>query len=136
MSAEFVDTNILVYAHSGAAGTRHTAAVELIARLAEDGVGALSTQVLMEFYSAVTRKLSMKSEDAEMSIRDFAHWIIHRPTHANVLDAVRMQRRYKLSWWDAMIVMSAIETGAQVLWSEDLTHEQRFGDLVVRNPFL
>src|SRR6266545_4058267 len=121
MSAEFIDTNVLVYAHDGGAGKKHDRSVELLTRLYDDGGGVLSVQVLAEFYAAATHKLAMKSQEAEASIEDLGSWIIHRPGHADVLRAVRLHRRYKLAWWDAMIVNSAIESGCLILWSEDLS---------------
>lgn len=72
MSAEFVDTNILVYAHDVGAGTKHDKSVELLTRLFEDGSGALSVQVLSDFYVAATQKLAMKTEEVEAAIRDLA----------------------------------------------------------------
>lgn len=135
MSVEFVDTNILVYAHDGGAGSRHNRSVELLARLFEEGAGALSIQVLAEFYAAATGKLAMKSEEAESVIADLASWIVHRPNHTDVLKAVRLHRRYKIQWWDAMILTSALESGCSVLWTEDLNDGQRFSTLTVRNPF-
>ncbi|MBI4905360.1 MAG: hypothetical protein HY820_17125 [Acidobacteria bacterium] len=80
MSVEFVDTNLLVYAHDGGAGAKHTKAVELLERLFEEGVGALSTQVLAEFYASARRKLGMTTADAEAVIRDLGGWLIHRPS--------------------------------------------------------
>jgi hypothetical protein len=62
MSVEFVDTNIFVYAHAGGSGSRHERSVALLADLWERGAGALSTQVLAEFYAAATRQLNMTSE--------------------------------------------------------------------------
>jgi len=135
MSAEFVDTNILIYAHDRGAGAKHDRAVDLLERLFEDGSGALSIQVLSEFYSAATRKLAMKSEEAEAVIRDLADWNIHRPTHSDLLEASRLHRRSKIAWWDALIVQSATALGCAVLWTEDLRNGQRFGFLTVRNPF-
>ena len=135
MSVEFVDTNLLVYAHDGGAGAKHTKAVDLLARLVEEGAGALSTQVLAEFYSAATRKLGMTSAEAEAVIRDLGGWIIHRPAHADLLKAAQLERRYKLSWWDALILTSAIELGCAVLWTEDFSDGQRLGPITVRNPF-
>ncbi len=98
MSAEFVDTNVLVYAHDGAAGAKHEKSVELLARLFEDGSGALSVQVLAEFYSVATRRLGRKSEKAEAAIRDLGGWAIHRPGHADVLKASQLHRRYGTRW--------------------------------------
>lgn len=136
MSAEFVDTNVLVYAHDGGAGKKHLKSVELLARLFEDGSGALSVQVLSEFYNAATKKLSMKSAEAEAAISDLGGWSIHRPGHADVLKACRLHRRYSIAWWDAMVLNSAIEVGCSILWSEDLNDGQRYDKVTVRNPFL
>lgn len=135
MSVEFVDTNILVYAHDGGAGAKHAKAVELLERLFDDGVGCLSIQVFAEFYSAATRKLGMGSEEAEQTIRDLSGWTIHAPTHADLVKAAALHRRHKLAWWDALVVNSAIELGCSVLWSEDLADGRRFGGTTVRDPF-
>lgn len=136
MTAEFIDTNILIYAEDSGMGAKHQIAVDLVARLARQDTGALSTQVLAEYYSAATKKLQMTSEEAEETIRDLSCWQIHRPSHADILNAIALQRRYRLSWWDAMILNSAIESGAGILWSEDLRNGQEVGPLVIRNPFL
>jgi predicted nucleic acid-binding protein len=91
--------------------------------------------VLTEFYSAATKKLGMKSQEAEDVIADLRAWTIHRPGHADVLRSIQVQRRYKIAWWDAMILNSAQELGCAVLWSEDLAGRQRYGSVTVRNPF-
>jgi predicted nucleic acid-binding protein len=135
MSVEFVDTNILIYAHDGGAAAKHHQAVGLLSRLVEEASGALSIQVLSEFYAAATKKLAMKSEEAEEVISDLASWAIHRPGHADLLKAARLHRRHKIAWWDALILNSAIELGCSVLWSEDMSNGQRIGSLVIRNPF-
>ena len=135
MSVEFVDTNILVYAHDGGAGIRHQKSVELLKRLATDGSGAFSIQVLAEFYVAATKKLRITSEEAEEILADLAGWIIHRPAHADLLRAAQLQRRYRLSWWDALILNSATELGCTVLWTEDLAAGQRYGRVTAKNPF-
>jgi predicted nucleic acid-binding protein len=136
MTAEFIDTNILIYAEDSGMGAKHRIAVDLVATLARQDNGALSTQVLAEYYNAATKKLRMTSEEAEETIRDLSYWKIHRPSHADIVNAIGLQRHYRLAWWDAMIVNSAIESGAGILWSEDLSNGQEFGALVVRNPFL
>jgi predicted nucleic acid-binding protein len=135
MSLEFVDTNVLIYAHDGSAGAKHQRAVELLTRLVNDASGAISIQVLSEFYAAATRKLSMNSQAAEEVIRDLGGWIIHRPDHAAILRASALRRRYKTAWWDALILASAIDLGCTVLWSEDLTDGQSYGSVKVRDPF-
>ena len=136
MTAEFIDTNILIYAEDSGMGVKHQIAVDLVARLARQDTGALSTQVLAEYYNAATKKLHMTSEEAEETIRDLCCWKIHRPSHADIINAIGLQRRHRLSWWEAMIVNSALESAAGILWSEDLGNGQEFGTLAVRNPFV
>jgi predicted nucleic acid-binding protein len=135
MTAEFIDTNILIYAEDGGMGSKHQVAVDLLARLAGQDLGVVSIPVLAEYYNAATKKLRMTSEEAEETIRDLSGWRIHRPAHADIVKAIGLQRRHQLSWWDAMILNSAIESGAGILWSEDLSGGQEFSPLVVRNPF-
>src|SRR5256885_8811 len=136
MTAEFVDTNVLIYAHDRTAGLKHDRAVALLARLTNDDSGALSLQVLMEFYSAATRKLPMPAAKAEEAVRDFGVWTIHCPAHADLIRAARLQRSHNVSWWDALILNSCIELGCGVLWSEDFSNGRRYSGVTVRNPFL
>ena len=135
MSAEFVDTNIFIYAHDGGAGSKYRKSVDLLERLFEDQGGAISIQVLAEFYMAATKKLGMKSQEAEEAIHDLGAWSIHRPAHADLLRASKIHRQQKVSWWDALIINSALELDCSILWSEDLSAGRRFGSLTIRNPF-
>jgi predicted nucleic acid-binding protein len=132
---EFVDTNVLLYACSADATLKHDVSVALLSRLFTDGVGVLSVQVLMEFYANATRKFQMTSQEAEAILDDYAEWRLHRPDHASVIAAVHLQRRYKLAWYDAMILNSALESDCSILWTEDFSDGQKFGDLVIRNPY-
>jgi predicted nucleic acid-binding protein len=135
MNVEFVDTNVLVYAHDHKAGLKQVQARDLLAQLIREGRGALSIQVLTEFYWTATKKLHIESAEAEQIVNDYGNWSVYRSQHRDLLQAAQLQRRYKISWWDALIVTSAIESGCSVLWTEDLKHGQRFGSLTVRNPF-
>ena len=135
MTGEFVDTNVLLYAHGVKDEVKRAKAVDLLTRLFEHRNGMLSIQVLVEFYAAATRKAGMNGEQAEAIMRDFGQWTVHRPAYADLIQSIRLQRRHQLSWWDAMIVNSAIEAGAAFLWTEDLNDGQRFGSLTIRNPF-
>jgi predicted nucleic acid-binding protein len=135
MSVEFLDTNVLIYANDGGAGTKQDQSIKLVSRLAERTNGAVSVQVLAEFYSVATKKLRMSSEEAEEVISDLGVWTVHRPGHSDLLKASKLHRKYKISWWDALIVNSAIELGCSVLWTEDLNDGQQFGGVSVKNPF-
>jgi predicted nucleic acid-binding protein len=132
---EFVDTNVLLYAYEADATMKQNISVELLERLSLDEIGALSVQVLVEFYSNATRKFGMSSKLVEEAIGDFSSWRLHRPDYASVIEAIHLQRRYKLAWYDAMILNSALESGCSILWTEDFSDGQEFGDLVIRNPY-
>lgn len=135
MSVEFVDTNIFVYANDITAGSKRDRGIDLLARISDEETGAVSIQVLAEFYYVSTRKFGMKAEKAEEILSALRVWTIHRPGHEDLIKASRLHRRHGLNWWDALIVNSAMELGCRILWSEDMAEGRRFGDLTIRNPF-
>ncbi len=55
---------------------------------------------------------------------------------ALMIQALRLQAAHQLAWYDSLIVAAALESSCRILYSEDLQHGRRFGDLVVENPFL
>ena len=134
---QFVDTNILIYAHDASAGLKHIRAQELIRELWQSGEGCLSIQVLQEFYVNVTQKVArpLAPDMAAHIVADLAVWQIHRPGVEDVLGAIRVQNRHQISFWDAMIVASAIQLGCQRIWSEDLNSGQVYDTVTVINPF-
>ncbi len=133
----FVDTNVLVYAHDVGAGERHREAVQLVRGLWRERTGCLSTQVLQELYVNVRRKASspVPVEEARGLVADYLRWRVVVNDGASILRAVELEERFGLSFWDAMIVQAAERSGAAVLYSEDLSHGQRFGALTVVDPF-
>lgn len=134
----FVDTNILVYAHDRSAGAKQARARELLDRLWRAGGGSLSVQVLQEFYVAVTRKVPhpLDSNEAEGIVGDLATWQVFVPDADDVLEAIRLHRRLRVSFWDALILHGAAALGCEEVWSEDLSAGQVVDGVVVRNPFL
>ena len=133
----FVDTNVLVYAYDRGAGQRHDRALGLLERLWMEGSGVLSTQVLQEFYVNVRRKAKkpISHDRARALIADYLSWDPVVNDGATLLDAIDVERKYKLSFWDAMIVVAAQKSGATVLYSEDFNEGLEFGGVRVQNPF-
>jgi predicted nucleic acid-binding protein len=132
---EFVDTNILIYAFDLTAGEKREKSAALVARLWSERAGCISVQVLQEFYVTATKKLRMPSGEALAQVERFGQWTIHRPALNDVLQAIQLHRAKKISFWDAMILRSAISSACSVVWSEDLSDGQRWEGVVVRNPF-
>jgi predicted nucleic acid-binding protein len=134
---QFVDTNVLIYAHDVSAGVKHERAKRLLAELWQSRMGCLSIQVLQEFYVNVTQKVAkpLAAEVAAQIISDLEVWRVHQPGVADVQSAIRLQGRYQISFWDAMILASALALQCEIVWSEDLSAGQRFDTLTVANPF-
>lgn len=135
MSAEFVDTNIFVYAHDSSSPRKQQISIELIDRLSASRSGRLSTQVLVEFFSAVTRKLDLRPSIAVEIMSDLAAWLVYAPSAEDVMEAARLSGKHSISIWDALIIQAALGSRCTTLWSEDLQHGRRFQTLVIRNPF-
>jgi predicted nucleic acid-binding protein len=133
----FVDTNILVYAHDRASGVKHEQAQLLIEKLWNSGGGILSTQVLQELCINLRRKSSrpLSVEETRRLIQDYSTWTIVINTAESVIQALDIEFRYRISFWDALIIHAAGSSGAAVLYSEDLADGQVYGPVRVVNPF-
>ena len=135
---QFVDTNVLVYAHDVTAGDKHSRARALVEELWNAREGCLSVQVLQEFFVTTTRKIP-KPLDAPAAARiigDLAYWHVHAPAANDVLAAIEIHQRTGASFWDAMILRSTKELGCGTLYSEDLNPGQAYEGVRVSNPFL
>ena len=134
---QFVDTNILIYAHDVTAGRKREVARRLVDELWHSGQGCLSTQVLQEFYVTITKKVKrpLAGHEAFSLVAEFATWRVHHFGIGDVLDAIVAHQRFNISYWDALVLRSASELGCEVLWSEDLNAGQEYGRVTVFNPF-
>ena len=133
----FVDTNILVYAYDRGAGDKHVQAQRTVSQLWEESTGVLSTQVLQEFYVNVRRKASrpISITSARSLVADYMAWDPVVNDGTSILEAMDAERRYKISFWDALIVVAAQKCEADVILSEDFSHGQMYGSVMVQNPF-
>jgi predicted nucleic acid-binding protein len=108
-----------------------------MARLWSEQTGRLSFQVLNEFYITVTHKLQpgMDPQSVREDVRFLLAWR-PIPVDARVVEgAWRIQDRYKLSWWDALIVSAAQVSDCRYLLTEDLQEKRNMGNVEVINPF-
>ena len=133
----FVDTNVLLYEWDGSDSDKQQRAIEWMRHLWQAQAGRLSFQVLAEFYRGATQKLrpALSAPKAQNHVRTLFAW---KPVaiDEDVLEAAwREQERFKLSWWDALIVAAAQRVGCRTLLTEDFQAGQQFGDLTVVNPF-
>jgi predicted nucleic acid-binding protein len=133
----FVDANVFVYGIDAGAGRKHQLATDWIGRLWSERLGRTSVQVLSEYYVTVTRKLrpAIAADEAWRDVNSLMAW---KP---QVLDgellqrAREVERRHRLSWWDAMIVAAAQLQDCALLLTEDLHDGGTYGSVTVRSPF-
>lgn len=133
----FVDTNILMYAHDTSTGTKHERALELVTDLWQSRAGVVSTQVLQELAVSL-RKKAKRPVDAKAArdvVADYLTWHVVVSNGESILEALDLESRYRVSFWDALIVQAAQVSGADVLYSEDLSDGQHYGSVRVENPF-
>jgi predicted nucleic acid-binding protein len=138
MPGEFVDTNILVYAYDRTAKEKFDRSRGLMEKLWDSGQGVVSTQVLQEFYITVTTKIPnrLQAADARQIISDLGMWRVAVPEIHDVISASEIAERYQLNFWDGLIMAAAQKEEVATLWSEDLNHGQKYGEITVLNPFL
>ena len=134
---QFVDTNIMVYAHDRSAGDKHLRARDLVSQLWAANQGCLSIQVLQEFYVTATRKgpMPLPVDTAIRVLQDLSSWHVHCPTVEDLIEAAKLQHQYQLSYWDALIIHSAKQMNCKVIWSEDFNTGQLYQGIPVRSPF-
>ena len=136
-SRVFIDTNIIVYAYDASAGEKHMAAAGIMRQLWDSELGMLSTQVLQEFYVTVTAKIPkpLDHKTAREIVSDLLKWDTLINDGEAILDAVAIQVESGYSFWDSMIIASAVRGGAGILYTEDLSHGQVIKGVEIRNPF-
>jgi len=133
----FVDTNILMYAHEAAAGEKHARAKALLEDLWKNRTGVVSTQVLQELAVNLRRK-AKKPLDVKATrdvVSDYLTWQVVVNGGDSILEALDIEAKYQISFWDALIVQAAHVSGAEILYSEDLSDGQTYGAVQVINPF-
>lgn len=134
----FVDTNILIYTRDGAELEKQPKAQQWMTRLWEMESGRISAQVMNEYYVTVTQKLKpgLSKEQARSDLRALSVW---KPLDisATLIEAAwDIQDRFGYSWWDSLVLTSALFLDCSYLLSEDMQHEQKIDGLTIINPFL
>lgn len=134
----FVDANILVYSRDPSEPIKFEVARTLMRRLSSERRGRTSIQALNEFYTVRTRKLSepVSREIAWADVEELLEWDPLAVNADVIMRGRSVEARYKLSWWDCLIVASAQLQGCSILYSEDLQNGANFDGLRVSNPFV
>lgn len=135
----FLDTNVFVYSFDRTAPAKAEMAAQLIRKALTTQKGIVSYQVVQEFFNVALRRFSqpMQPAEAEQYLRTvFQPLLSVHSSQALYAEALHLHAQSRLSWYDSLVVCSAIQAGCEILFTENLQHGQRFGALQVMNPFL
>jgi predicted nucleic acid-binding protein len=131
----FLDTNIWVYADDSDSPEKQAIALKLIEECFTRRMGVVSTQVLQEYFTAATRKLGVSPEIARRKVELIGNLEVAPINVDNILAAIDLQRLHGQSFWDALILQSALSSGCTICFSEALQHGRNHGKLKIVNPF-
>ena len=134
-SLVFVDTNVFIYALTQGSDPRHEKARRRLQPLLEAARVCLSTQVLQEVFVTLTKKLGRSTAEASAVIEDLATYRHVQVDAGAILDAARLAGSARISFWAALLVVSATRLGAELLLTEDWNPGQRIGGVRIESPF-
>jgi predicted nucleic acid-binding protein len=114
--------------------TKRTIAHDLVV----DSKFGISTQVLQEFYANVTRKteIPLTPDEALEWIEGLELQDCVTVDQTLIKVAIGISQRYRINYWDGAILAAAERLGAEIVYTEDLSHGQTYGPVRVVNPFL
>jgi predicted nucleic acid-binding protein len=135
MPKVFLDTNVLVYAGDHDSPEKRRVARALLKRVAAEGGGVISTQVIQEFFVAATRKLAIEPLKAKAIVATFHPLELVTVSLEDINDAIDGHILWQVSFWDALILRAAERASCSIVYSEDLNTGQLYGGVEVRNPF-
>jgi predicted nucleic acid-binding protein len=132
----FLDTNILVYAYNSDDPTKQKITVKLLRENFAEKEIYISVQVLNEFY-AVLSKHKIEHSEIEQYINEITNSVQILPINVLISKkALDIRRTYRYSWWDSLVLASALKSNSSILYSEDMQHGQIIeSSLKIINPF-
>ena len=135
----FLDTNIFVYTFDLNAPAKAAMAASLIRSALQSQNGFISYQVVQEFFNVALRRFAqpMSAADAVQYLGTVLRPMLRiHSSQALFAEALNVKDSAGLSWFDSIIVASALQAGCTRLLTEDLQHGRRIGSLCIENPFL
>lgn len=133
----FLDTNVIVYAYDASEPTRQTKAQAILEEALRNEKAHVSAQVLGEFFVVVTKRIHqpMSVAEAQVVIEALAVLPVHEIDAPLVHRAIATHERYRISYWDSLILAAAERARCEKLYSEDLGDGHEYNGVLVVNPF-
>ena len=132
LDKRFIDTNIIIYA-LGAASTKTEKSASLLTNKP-----SISTQVLSETSNVALKRLGLPISEVRRLIQSLETLCqVEMISLSTIYLGLAMQEKYHFSWYDSLIIATALQANCSVLYSEDFQHEQVIEEkLIIKNPFI
>ena len=134
MSKVFIDTKILIYSMDEFDPIKRKKCRFLLKSAVNDFQGVISTQIMQEFYVTATKKLGADPLLVKDILHSFEHFEIVMVNPAIIYDAIDCGILNRISFWDALIVVTAESSRCEKVWTEDLNHGQIIRGVRIENP--
>ena len=135
MPKVFLDTNVLAYACDADQPAKRDRARSLLKEVSREVPPCISTQVLQEFFVTVTRKMGVAPLQAKRILHSFRHMETVLIDQDDISRAIDGSVVWQVSFWDALILTSALKARCTIVYSEDLNDGQTYDSVRVLNPF-
>ncbi|MFM9880049.1 MAG: PIN domain-containing protein [Burkholderiaceae bacterium] len=139
MSADFLDSNVLVYTLDNKNAAKQQIASQLLASALRQGSACISFQGVQETLNVATRRLQppLLAADAQALLHNLLMPLCRvMPSQPLYQTALDLQARWRYSFYDSLVIAAALQAGCTRLLSEDLQHGQQIDGLRIENPFL
>ncbi len=135
----FIDTNIFIYAFDQEDSEKNKIANNLIKSALIEGQGCISFQIIQEFINVSTKKIKvpMSFSDCHKYLDSVLSPLCEIFTNIDLYHgALEIMERWLYSFYDSLVIAGAIQADCEILYSEDLQHNQKIQSLKVINPFI
>lgn len=133
----FLDTNVLVYAYDVSHPAKKERAEKVLTETMARDTGVISSQVLGEFFVTVTQRIQKPLSDKKALdlLELFSNWDVMEVDATMVLKAIEFRMRWKISYWDSLILAAAHRSDCHTVLSENFSQKQKYGTIRIRNIF-
>ena len=127
----FIDSNIFLYAFSDKDISKQAISAEIVQQKF-----SISTQVLNEVSNNMIKKLNFSNKEIEKFIIScYSQYDIINFSKEVFIKASSIRDLYNISYYDSLILASAINSKCDIIYSEDMQHNQKIENLTIVNPF-
>lgn len=129
----FLDTNVLIYFHS------HTEPVkkQIVEKIIESSSSIIiSTQVINEFINVMHKKRGVAFAKLIAIVNELSQNFTVAQINVHTIEqALNIAAQHNYSYFDSLMLSSALEHNCSVIYSEDMHHKHVLGTLTIQNPF-